>query len=107
MEVHIFKGSMAKSVILEQFFIGKEGIACFAYYDPSRPYPTHINNIIMADRSVISIGTMIAGIRLLADSGIENFVIYTNCTKEENNEFIKTLENIKDKRGVVIVMCQK
>ena len=74
MEVHIYKGSRIKSVILEQFFTNKRDTTCFVYYDPSRPFPTHIDNIIMADRSVISIDTMIAGIRMLAESGVTNFV---------------------------------
>ena len=35
-----------------------------------------------------------------------DIVIYTNYTEEENKELIKTLENIEDKFGVVIIMCQ-
>ena len=108
MEVHIYKGSRIKSVILEQFFTNKRDTTCFVYYDPSRSYPTHIDNIIMADRSVISIDIMIAGIRMLAESGIVNFIIYTNYTEEENKEFIEALENINEyQRNVVIIMCQK
>ena len=108
MEVHIYKGSRIKSVILEQFFTNKRDTTCFVYYDPSRPFPTHIDNIIMADRSAISIDTMIAGIRMLAESGVTNFIIYTNYTEEENKEFIEVLENINEyQRSVVIIMCQK
>lgn len=108
MEVHIYKGNRIKSVILEQFFTNKRDTTCFVYYDPSRHFPTQIDNIIMADRSVISIDTMIAGIRMLAESGIMNFIIYTNYTEEENKEFIEALENINEyPRSVVIIMCQK
>lgn len=107
MEVHIYKGSKAKSGILEQFFAGKKDTTCFVYYDSSRPYPVHIDSI-MADRNVISIDTMIAGIRMLAESGVTNFIIYTNYTEEENKEFIEALENIDQyQRSVVIIMCQK
>ena len=108
MEVHIYKGNRFKSVILEQFFTNKKNTTCFVYYDPSRPYPVPIDNIIMADRNVISINTMVAGIRMQAESGIMNFIIYTNYTEEENKELIEALENIDQyQRGIVIIMCQK
>lgn len=107
MEVHIYKGSKAKLGILEQFFASKKDTTCFVYYDSSRPYPVSINSI-MADRSVISIDTMVAGIRMQAESGIMNFIIYTNYTEEENKELIEALENIDQyQRSVVIIMCQK
>ena len=106
MDVHIFKGQAYKSVILEKFFMDREKTVCFVYYDSSRPYPAHIHKILMADRSVINIDMMVAGIRMLVDSGIMDIVIYTNYTEEENKELIKALENIEDKFGVVIIMCQ-
>ena len=107
MEVHIYKGSKAKSGILEQFFAGKKDTICFVYYDSSRPYPVPFDSI-MADRSVISINIMITGIKMLAESGVMNFIIYTNYTEEENKELIEALENINEyQRSVVIIMCQK
>lgn len=106
MDVYLFKGQAYKSVILEKFFIDKEETVCFVYYDSSRPYPAHIHKTLLADRSVINIDMMVAGIRMLVDSGIKDIVIYTNYTEEENTELIKALENIEDKFGGVIIMCK-
>lgn len=107
MEVHIYKGSVGKSGILEQFFVGKKDTICFVYYDSSRPYPGPTNSILI-NRNIISIDTIVAEIEMLADNGTKNFVIYTNYTEEENKDFIEALENINQyQRGVVIIMCQK
>lgn len=106
MNVYTLRGQAYKSGIFEKFFVDKEETVCFVYYDSSRPYPAHIRKVLMADRSIINTDMMVAGVRMLMDSGIKDIVIYTNYTEEENTELIKVLENIEDKFGAVIIMCK-
>lgn len=106
MNVYTLRGQAYKSVILEKFFMDREKTVCFVYYDSSRPYPAHIHKTLLADRSVINIDMIVAGIRMLMDSGITDVVLYTNYTEEENKELIEALENIEDKFGAVIIMCK-
>ena len=109
MNVHIYKGTVGKSVIFSQMVNDMKAIG-IVLYSEDRPYPCHVPGVFMISREYATPHDLaeefLPSLLRDPDCRSQTVVIYTNHTEEENIEYIHALKEFNI-LGTVIVMCRE